>query len=56
MKLTLEREFASEKSGNATSQGLFSSFMFGKPISTLLGGHKEDGGGDRQESLGLPFP
>lgn len=30
--------------------------MFGKPSSTFLGGHKEDGGGDRQESLRLPFP
>lgn len=56
LKLALEGEFISEKSINTTNQGLLYSFIFGKPISTLLGGHKEDGGDDRQESPGLLFP
>lgn len=56
LKGALEGEFTSEKLVNTTNQSLLYSFVFGKPISTLLGGHKEDGGDDRQESPELPFP
>lgn len=53
LKWALEGEFTSEKLINTINQCLLCSFIFGKPISTLLGGHKEDGGDGRLERTSI---